>query len=271
MPPGWPRYRLLSEKREWNRDTKSPLVPKGTGGVFIWKQERNMDISLHYHQKGKGFPLVLLHGNGEDGGYFVRQTDYFSARWRVLAVDTRGHGQSPRGDAPFTLEQFAGDLKDLLDSLGIARAVLLGFSDGANIALLFTLRYPEYVERLILNGGNLNPGGVKPSVQLPICLGYAIVSLCAKFDKKAVPKKELLGLMVKQPHIDPQALSAIRCPTLVIAGDRDLIQEKHTKLIHASIPGAALAILPGDHFVARRNSAAFNRAVEDFLQEGNHP
>ena len=224
-----------------------------------------MEITLHSTERGRGFPMVLLHGNGEDGRYFAPQMEYFSKRYRVIAVDTRGHGESPRGDAPFTLEQFAEDLKAFLDEKGIARTILLDFSDGANIALLFTLRYPAYVEALILNGGNLSPAGVKLAVQLPICLGYGAAGLCAPFSRKARAKKELLGLMVKQPHIAPAALSVLRCPVLVIAGDHDMIRDAHTRLIHASIPGAALSILPGDHFIANRNSAAFCQAVEAFL------
>lgn len=66
-----------------------------------------MDISLFYQEKGSGIPFILLHGNGEDGGYFKHQTDYFSNYYRMIAVDTRGHGKSPRGNAPFTMEQFA--------------------------------------------------------------------------------------------------------------------------------------------------------------------
>lgn len=231
------------------------------------KGEDAVDVSLHCTERGEGFPLVLLHGNREDGRYFERQIDAFARCWRVLAVDTRGHGRSPRGAAPFTLDQFARGLKDFLDGRGLKRVHLLGFSDGANIALLFTLRHPEYVEKLILNGGNLDPSGVKRRYQWPICLGYGALCLCARFDRGALPKKELLGLMVKQPHVDPAELSALDVPTLVVAGDRDLIKASHTRLIHASIPGAALAILPGDHFVARNNSTAFNRAVEDFLQQ----
>ncbi len=225
-----------------------------------------MDIDLHYAQQGQGPPLVLLHGNGEDGSYFSRQLGDFSQHYRVITVDTRGHGKSPRGSAPFTLEQFALDLKELLDRLALGPVLLLGFSDGANTALLFALRWPEYVKGLILNGGNLSPGGVKWGVQLPICLGYGLASLFALFAPGARPKKELLGLMVSQPHIDPGSLSAIRCPALVIAGERDMIREDHTRLIARSIPGARLVILPGNHFVARENSAAFNRAVLEFLR-----
>ena len=225
-----------------------------------------MEIQLHFTQRGQGFPLVLLHGNGEDGGYFSAQLEAFYPRFRVIALDTRGHGQSPRGTAPFTLEQFALDLKDFLDAQGLSRVILLGFSDGANVALLFSLKWPEYVEKLILNGGDLSPAGVKAHVQLPIVLGWAAASLCARLFPGARPNAELLSLMVTQPHIDPAELGRLSMPVLVIAGSRDMIRESHTRSIAAAIPGARLVILPGDHFLAQKNSAAFNRAVEQFLQ-----
>ena len=85
-----------------------------------------MEISLYWEERGNGTPLVLLHGNGEDGTYFARQMEEFSRDFRVLAVDTRGHGRSPRGTAPFTLDQFAEDLKDFLDGRGIPVHVGLG-------------------------------------------------------------------------------------------------------------------------------------------------
>ena len=73
-----------------------------------------MDIKLNYIEKGKGTPLVLLHGNGGSLECFRSQIDYFSKKYRVIALDTRGHGKSPRGDKPFTIKQFADDLKDFL-------------------------------------------------------------------------------------------------------------------------------------------------------------
>ena len=131
-----------------------------------------MDITLNYVETGEGFPLVLLHGNGEDHTYFKRQMEPFSLKYRVIALDTRGHGKSPRGSAPFTLDQFAEDLREFLDQRGIAKCHLLGFSDGGNIALLFALKYPQYVEKLVLNGANLRPSGVKLSTQIPIVAGW---------------------------------------------------------------------------------------------------
>ena len=136
-----------------------------------------MDISLHYIKKGSGTPLLLLHGIWESGDYFVHQIDEFAERFTVYAVDTRGHGKSPRGTAPFTISQFADDLLGFMDGHGIGKADILGFSDGGNVALTFALRYPERVGRLVLNGANLDPAGVKPWIQLPIVLGYKLASL----------------------------------------------------------------------------------------------
>ena len=226
-----------------------------------------MDIELHCEETGGGEPLVLLHGNGEDGTYFTHQIAHFSQRFRVLALDTRGHGKSPRGEAPFTIRQFARDLLAFLDARGIERAHLLGFSDGGNIALVFALAHPERVGKLVLNGANLNARGVKRSVQVPIELGYRMARLFAGLSAKARANAEMLGLMVNDPNVAPEELSALAAPTLVIAGENDMIREDHTRLIAERIPNARLAFVPGDHFVAAKNPAAFNREVERFLLE----
>ena len=223
------------------------------------------DISLHFVEQGGGKPLILLHGNGEDGSYFKHQINCFSADYRVIAIDTRGHGQSPRGEKPFTIIQFAEDLHDFMDEKGIAKAILLGFSDGGNIALTFALKYPERVERMIVDGANLFPSGVKPLYQWPIELGYRIARLFSKKSDKAKQNAEMLGLMVNEPHIDPVELTRLTMPVLVVAGTKDMIKESHTRLIHKSLPNAQLAILEGDHFVANKNAEAFNKAVEEFL------
>lgn len=223
------------------------------------------DIRLHYSEFGNGFPLVLLHGNGESSDYFKDQFNAFAEYYRVIAVDTRGHGSSPRGEAPFTLDAFAADLMDFFEELHIEKAHILGFSDGANIALLFAMKHPERVEKLILNGADLFTGGVKPGVQAAVELSHGFFSLLSHFSKRAVRKKEMLGLMVGQPNIKPDELSALHLPTLVIAGTRDMIRDSHTRLIAASIPGARLRIIDGDHFIAAKNSEPFNREILSFL------
>ena len=223
------------------------------------------DIQHHYIEQGQGYPLILLHGNGESCDYFEHQIPFFSTTYRVIAIDTRGHGQSPRGEKPFTIVQFAEDLHDFMDEKRIAKAILLGFSDGGNIALTFALKYPERVEKMIVDGANLFPSGVKPLYQWPIEIGYRIAKLFSKKADKAKQNAEMLGLMVNEPHIDPIELARLTMPVLVVAGTKDMIKESHTRLIHKSLPNAQLAILEGDHFVANKNAEAFNKAVEEFL------
>ena len=226
-----------------------------------------MDIEHYFIEKGQGMPLILLHGNGESGEYFQGQTDAFAGRYHVYAPDTRGHGKTPRGEMPFTIRQFADDLKGFMDAHRIEKAHLLGFSDGGNIALVFALRYPERVNRLILDGANLNPDGVKRSVQIPIEIGYRIARAFSRRSEGARLKAEMLGLMVNDPFIAPEELAGIQARTLVMAGTGDMIREEHTRLIAGSIPDARLVLIRGDHFIAAKQPEEFNRAVLDFLAE----
>lgn len=226
-----------------------------------------MDIKLSYIEKGSGFPLILLHGNGEEHSYFEHQIDYFSEFYRVIAIDTRGHGKSPRGVMPFTISQFADDLYEFVRELKIEKAYILGFSDGGNIALKFALKYPELVEKLILNGANLDPSGVKKSAQIPIEIGYKIASLFAAKSEAAKRNAEMLGLMVNDPFIDAESLGEIKCKTLVIAGTNDLILEDHSRLIAEKIQNSELIFIRGDHFIAAKNSLDFNKSVKNFLDK----
>jgi len=220
------------------------------------------NIKLHYTEHGSGEPLILLHGNGEDSSYFERQITFFQNRYRVIAVDTRGHGKSPRGTAPLTLNQFADDLRAFMDELNIASAHILGFSDGANVAMLFALAHPTRVKSLVLNGGNLFPEGLTEQTRREIDEEYE--QAVAANDESLL---ELLRLMIDEPHIDPVQLSELSMPTLVVAGTDDMIEETHTRLIAESIPNAQLAIIEGTHFVAFENSDAFNRVVSEFLSK----
>lgn len=220
------------------------------------------DISLHCIEAKPSIPIVFLHGNGESSDYFKGQIEYFSKKRYIYAPDTRGHGASPRGDAPFTLEQFADDLKCFLDEKRIEKADIVGFSDGGNIALIFTLKYPERVNKLVLNSANLSPDGLKAGTLFSI----KISDLFSRFlGEKGKKKREFYALMLKGPDIDPDELFAIDLPVLVIAGTKDVIKKKHTKLIADSIWGSKLVFLKGDHYLAEKNSAKFNRALEKFL------
>jgi len=224
-----------------------------------------MDIKHYFTEKGKGEPLILLHGNGENSEYFRGQIDVFSKQYHVYAVDTRGHGKTPRGEKPFTIRQFADDLLCFMDKQQIERAHLLGFSDGGNIAMVFAIHYPDRVNRLILNGANLNPNGVRRSIQIPIEIGYKFAKRFAEKSDSARLNAEMLGLMVNDPNVEPEKLAGIKAKTLVIAGTKDMIKEEHTRLIASSIPNSKLVFLKGNHFIANKHPGEFNRMVMDFL------
>lgn len=226
-----------------------------------------MDIEHFYIEKGQGFPLILLHGNGEDCDYFRGQIDEFSKQYHVYAIDTRGHGRTPRGDMPFTIRQFAGDLLEFMDEHQIEKAHLLGFSDGGNIAMVFALQNPGRIDRLILNGANLNADGVKQTTQLPIEIGYKLAKRFSEKSDSAKRNAEMLGLMVNEPNVKPEELVGIQAKTLVIAGTKDMIKEEHTRLIAASIPDARLVFISGNHFIANKHPTEFNQAVIDFLKK----
>ena len=231
------------------------------------KALHRMDIDLFYLEKGQGDPLILLHGNGESSEYFKNQIDEFAKWYHVFAVDTRGHGKSPRGTRPFTIRQFAEDLLCFMDQHQIEKAHLLGFSDGGNIALIFAMRHPERVDRLILNGANLNTRGVKRSTQIPIEIGYRIAGLFAGKSNSARLHAEMLGLMVNDPNVRKEDLKMIRARTLVIAGTKDVIRESQTRTIAKGIRDSRLVILKGSHFIASENPKEFNSAVLDFLKK----
>ena len=222
-------------------------------------------ISLAYKKAGEGKPLILLHGNGGSSADFALQTNYFSGFREVISVDTRGHGNSPRGDVPMSFPQFAKDILAFLDEQEIEKADIIGFSDGANTAILFAAENPKRVGKLILCGACTSPKAVKRSVQIPIEIGYWIAS---RFKNPEAKKNaEILGLMVNDFGISKEHLRRIQAETLVLAGTRDMISTAHTKMIAETIPQAKLMFLEGDHFLPMKRANAFNRAVEEFLKE----
>lgn len=225
-----------------------------------------MDIKHFFVEKGQGETMILLHGNGEDCTYFKNQIDVFANQYHVYALDTRGHGKTPRGKSPFTIRQFAEDLRGFMNEHKIEKADILGFSDGGNIAMVFAILFPDRVNRLILNGANLNTAGVKRTTQIPIEIGYRIARKFSGKSDRAQANAEMLGLMVNEPNVPVSELSKIKARTLVIAGTNDMIKEEHTRLIAKNIAGAELAFIRGNHFIASKKPEEFNRRVLEFLK-----
>lgn len=228
--------------------------------------ENFMDIEHFYIEKGQGFPIILLHGNGGNNNYFQGQINEFSKKYHVYAIDTRGHGKTPPGKKSLSIRQFAEDLLGFMDKHQIEKANILGFSDGANIAMIFAIQHPKRVNKLILNGANLNTSGIKKTTQIPIEIGYKIVSKFVNKSENAKLNAEILGLMVNDPNINPSELKKIQAKTLIIVGTNDLIKETHTKLIKTNISNSKLVFIKGNHFIANKKSNEFNKAVLEFLE-----
>lgn len=222
----------------------------------------NDEVRLHYTETGTKDVLILLHGNNEDILYFENQISFFSKLYRVIAIDTRGHGKSERGSKPFNIRQFADDLYEFMEMKSINKAHILGFSDGANIAMVFAINYPDKVNKLILNGGNLDKNGLKAYIRIPIIAEYKLAVML-----KNKKREEMLGLMVNDPQLTADDLKKIKSRTLVIAGKRDMIKGKHTTFIYENISDAKLSIISGNHFIAQKKSDVFNMEILRFLGE----
>lgn len=227
------------------------------------------DARIAYYEWGQGQPLVLLHGNSEDSRYFSKQIAVFSRIYRVIAVDSRGHGMSEHGRHPLSFALLAEDLKKVLDALHITRTHLIGFSDGGNLAITFALCYPQRVDKLVLNGANIDMWAVRLRTQILTALRYyALMPLAAHWERPR-RRHEVLGLMMHPYAVTFGKLSEIRVPTLVIAGTEDMILREHTRRIAAAIPTACMVLIEGgDHFCSAKYPNRFNLAVLRFLLKG---
>ncbi len=225
------------------------------------------DADLYYETYGKGMPLLLLHGNSQSISDFKKQIPDFAKKYKVIAVDTRGQGQSTdQSTGPLSYDQFADDMKQLLDFLHISKTNILGWSDGGNTGLIMAVKYPGYINKLAVTGAVLNPSedAIDESVFKEI--KQRLQELADKTDAGSEEQKRLLNLMLNEPHISVNSLKTIKAPVLVMAGDKDLVKEQHTRTIAGNIPGSKLIIFhDASHYVPAEKSWEFNNAVMEFL------
>lgn len=239
----------MTAHREWS-------IPVGTAHI-------------HCETFGQGREAVLfLHGNGSTPHDFDCQYPAFAERYRVITMDSRGQGRSTFGGEPFSLARIADDIPAVLDALGETAVHVVGFSDGGNIGLLLALCHPERMKRFVCSGANLFPEGLKPEVLADIRADYRRQEERAPFDEAAARELKILGLMTEEPHISPASLKRVTVPTLIMAGDNDMISGGHTRLIARSLPNARLCIVPDSgHFTFSDQPEFVTRTMLDFLKE----
>ncbi len=221
---------------------------------------------IHWESEGSGEPLILLHGNGEDMTVFSAQVTEFSKHFRVITVDSRGHGSSLSGGVKLSLYDMAEDLIAVMEAAGVKKASILGFSDGGNIAMIFASRHPDMVDKLILSGANSDPGGLALRFSLPMRMSQIAATIASPFSKNACRRKEFLDLMVMEPKLTKYELHAISAKTLITAGENDMITRSHTEYLHRNIKNSELQWFPGGHFTPFEQTESYNSAVLAFLQ-----
>lgn len=225
-------------------------------------------IRLYYEVYGKGQPLLLIHGNGGSIESFAKNIPYFAKQYQVIAVDSRAHGKSTDPGDSLSFEMMADDFAALLTALRIDSAYVVGWSDGGINALLLAMRHPKKVKKLVATGANLQPDSTAliPSLWKQQQKAYLENKTKIFTDPKQKNDWKVFVLDVLQPTIPFRALTAIKVPALIVAGDRDVIVTEHTVAIARHIPKAWLWILPNSgHATLIDHADEFNRKTNEFF------
>ncbi len=224
-------------------------------------------IKLYYEVYGSGEPILLIHGNGLSIASFKAQIAYFRNRYQVIAMDSRDQGRSGDSTDKITYEKMTDDLAALLDHLKTGPVNVLGWSDGGIEALLLGIRHPAKVKKIAAMAANLDPEGVYPEIWDWARGVMNSMPAGAKETPQGKRQIRLLQMALEEPHISLKALESITVPTLVLAGDHDMIRDEHTLDIFHHLPNSELCIFPGaSHAIPYDDPALFNATVDHFFR-----
>lgn len=233
--------------------------------ISCWRypQEiRTIEINgqtIHYAVRGpvEGKPVVLVHGNGGSHKSMLTQAKQLAkAGYRVYSPDSRGHGLN----TPLEEYHYADMTEDtfmFIKQLGLDKPALYGWSDGGIIALMLEMKHPGTCSLIALSGANLTPD-----------CGPGFEEFKKWIYENYTP---LTAMMLAEPDIKPEELSAIKCPALVTGGTEEMISVEHTTLIADSIPNAELEIFQKeDHGSYIKRSPKMGRRLLEFLKKNNY-
>ena len=215
-------------------------------------------LSMYYELRGKGFPIVLIHGGGSTiETSFGSILDSLALHRQVIAVELQAHGHTPDIDRPTSFEQDADDVAALLDHLGLKQADIFGFSNGGNTAIQIANRHPSIIRKLILASTFYKRNAFHPSFfeGLEKATLKDMPEVYAVAFKKITPDNEGLQKMFDRDRNRMLAfkdwpdsfLTSIKAPTLILNGDQDVVMPEHAAEMYRLIPHCRLAIFPGGH------------------------
>jgi len=218
---------------------------------------------------------LLLHGGFQVIETMSQVAEWLSQAFKVYLPERRGHGRTPDVEGPITFELMAADTLSFMDAVGVDRADVVGYSDGGILGLLLAIRAPDRLSRLVSISANTTPDVIDfatfmgdPRYQAMIQAmrdDYDALSPDGA-EHRPVVREKLMRMWAEEPHISGDELASIRCPTLVVAGDRDIVPVDHTVGIWRSIPNARLSLIPGgSHLLVSEKPAIVRGVLLDFL------
>lgn len=234
------------------------------------------DIKVYYEVYGEGEPVLLLHGNGGSIANFQYQIPELSKHFKVIAVDSRAQGKSSDSDKEITYALMASDMSELIDKLLLEGVYVVGWSDGGNIGLELAYAHPEKVKKLVTLGANYTwedfmapPDSITMDQNDPLIVKMKpVIEKLLEGYQKISPaiQEKLTALMEKYPNFTREQLGQIQAPTLVVAGDHDMINLDQTIALFTSLPHAQLFIIPGaSHFALLEQPELVNSEIINFL------
>ena len=256
-------------KQSFCIDASAFAPPKTYGNNDSTGRYANVNgIKIYYEEYGQGEPVLLLHGNSSSISLFEKQIPELSKQFHVIAVDTRGQGKSSEDGKMYTYDLFADDMNALLDHLHLDSVNVLGWSDGGNTGLIMAMKYPAKVKKLVAMGANVFIDNTVVAKWVFKLLNKEKKEIKEDTLYDSRNRLRLIDLLLTEPKHSFEELKVIKCPVLVVAGEKDIIKEEHTKVIAANIPNSTLLIAPGEtHYFPSENPKVFNAAVIDFFRK----
>ncbi|HET7504981.1 MAG TPA: alpha/beta hydrolase [Kofleriaceae bacterium] len=246
-------------------------------------QRGSVDVDgarIAYAIFGKGEPVLLLHGGLGNSGHFGFQVPALADRFQVIAIDSRGQGKSTRSRTPITYDLMASDVVAVLDHLSIARASVIGWSDGGEVALKLGIKFPDRVNRLFVFGTNYDASGSKPRGSRSATFVSYTQKCRADYLRMWKTMKgfdalvEALRPLWRNPAgITQDQLRQIKAPTVIADGDHDelIVLDQVTEMARL-IPNGKLVIFDGtSHFALWQDPERFNQAILGFLTDEAAP